>query len=166
MATTNQTKTKSNRKVCSQCNKSRPTLAYAVDKTQPDNLQSNCRKCHTKNQGKAPARKNNCMSSKTLHSTMKRAAGRCEKCGKQVSKGNLQRHHLVPVCVGGNANDMSNIVTVCESCHNKYHQGENSHASLAKRSMEYRRNNKRTVKVAQLNSAITTCKTVGFINLK
>ena len=48
----------------------------------------------------------------------------CEICG---TSQNLDRHHVIPKCMGGSKNpavhDESNLMILCRSCHRKVHQG-------------------------------------------
>jgi hypothetical protein len=37
----------------------------------------------------------------------------CQKCGSET---NLEVHHIIPLCDGGN-NDMDNLITLCHQCH-------------------------------------------------
>lgn len=41
----------------------------------------------------------------------------CQKCG---SKDKLECHHIVPVVLGG-SNELSNLITLCHSCHSEAH---------------------------------------------
>lgn len=47
-----------------------------------------------------------------------------EECVNCESNFNIQYHHIVPLTLGG-TNKISNIVPLCEDCHNKIHNIKN-----------------------------------------
>ena len=49
-------------------------------------------------------------------SIFKRDKYTCLRCDKKFSISNLNPHHMLPRDKGG-SNDLSNLVTLCESCH-------------------------------------------------
>lgn len=68
----------------------------------------------------------------------------CYNCHKN-EENNIMFHHIIPVAIGGTEND-SNIVPLCQDCHNKLHTIENknntlSHSALIKRGLEKAKKN-------------------------
>jgi 5-methylcytosine-specific restriction endonuclease McrA len=57
----------------------------------------------------------------------------CRKCGRTWG---LQTHHMIPVSKGG-SNSLSNLTTLCRSCHKKEHR------HLLKRKATYVKNGRR-----------------------
>ena len=53
--------------------------------------------------------------------TLMRDKYQCISCGKK--KVQLQAHHIVPQNQGGK-DTIKNLITLCQSCHNKVHQGQ------------------------------------------
>jgi hypothetical protein len=53
------------------------------------------------------------------HNQIKQLPKRCECCG---SNKQLTLHHVVPIGVGGNPLDISNVARVCLKCHQKIHK--------------------------------------------
>ena len=47
-----------------------------------------------------------------------------EECVNCESKFNIQYHHIIPLSLGG-TNKITNIVPLCEHCHNKIHNRKN-----------------------------------------
>ena len=55
--------------------------------------------------------------------TYKRDSYQCQNCGAKGGSGGvaeLHAHHIVPLGAGGN-NAVSNLVTLCRTCHGKIH---------------------------------------------
>lgn len=46
----------------------------------------------------------------------------CQVCGKDCSKDklSLHAHHIIPLSKGGR-NTLSNLISLCETCHSRYH---------------------------------------------
>jgi 5-methylcytosine-specific restriction endonuclease McrA len=53
--------------------------------------------------------------------TLMRDKYQCVSCGKK--KVQLQAHHIVPQCQGGK-DTIKNLITLCQQCHKKVHQGK------------------------------------------
>jgi 5-methylcytosine-specific restriction enzyme A len=53
----------------------------------------------------------------------RRDGDRCRQCG---STQGLEVHHIVPIAEGGNRFALSNLATLCGSCHHASHRGEGS----------------------------------------
>jgi 5-methylcytosine-specific restriction protein A len=49
-----------------------------------------------------------------------RDGDRCRQCG---STQGLEVHHLVPIAQGGDRFALSNLITLCSSCHHDSHRG-------------------------------------------
>lgn len=60
---------------------------------------------------------------KLREKVLKRDGHKCVSCG---SDNDLEVHHIVPVAQGG-SNELSNLITLCLTCHNKAHRN-NHHA--------------------------------------
>ena len=59
-----------------------------------------------------------------------------EECVNCESKFNIQYHHIIPLSLGG-TNKITNIVPLCEHCHNKIHNRKNiSFKNLQKKGIE------------------------------
>lgn len=50
-----------------------------------------------------------------------RDGDRCRQCG---STQGLEVHHIVPIAQGGDRFALSNLITLCGSCHHDSHPGE------------------------------------------
>jgi hypothetical protein len=45
----------------------------------------------------------------------------CQRCGSEEHPYNLQTHHITPKAAGG-GDDTENLVTLCETCHERLHR--------------------------------------------
>lgn len=52
---------------------------------------------------------------------LKERGGRCEMCGKELDKETMQVHHIMPLSMGGNPNNINNIMLLCDGCHRTLH---------------------------------------------
>lgn len=79
---------------------------------------------------------------------LKRDSGLCCNCGEKAKHA----HHIVPLSIGGN-DILSNLVSLCVSCHKKIHVSENikmKNLIKAGREKKNRIQNKKKVKTVIL----------------
>ena len=57
-------------------------------------------------------------------------------CGNCGSQNNIQYHHVIPLAIGGN-DVLTNIIPLCEECHNLVHsKTSTNHSELTKKGIE------------------------------
>lgn len=84
------------------------------------NASKRCRACHKHTYHEVPSDRNRTASKDWRKAVYKRDGFRCQACGKQG--GDLNAHHLAAYdAVPEKRFDVSNGITLCPSCHTKFH---------------------------------------------
>lgn len=68
----------------------------------------------------------------------------CMECGRKLIAGQRQVHHIDPYIVS-RSHELNNLLTTCDKCHKKIHEGRIEGAYSYKYRYKYRKKSKRKI---------------------